>query len=383
MSQENNANTEGYFLNRSNYLNELNEAFSKAGLPSLDFIPVADDDGYNQNNIAFWAVEDGKLSIKEHRIVSRGKRGRHVSTVGGGSVDIYQSGDEEYTISENINEAEDTRTPDYAKTPLNRFLVHAALNSIGLTNGVDVSVITGLPVGQHTKKGGEVNKKLIRAKTKNILKPVTLGINKTPSANIVYHGVLPEAICGLVDWIMDDNGNVVRDANVMRMVMDIGGNTTDMAVILPGNKVAEVKTAPFGVSHMSDNLRTMMEDKLDIQLDSMLLDSALKTKKAVVFGEPHDVSAEWEKSVSSVLNDIFREADALRKKYPSIVEMVGFGGGMALCQDLVAEKYKHIRVVDRPDGANARGALKFSTFNLLDQMIELKGKQLNEDTLEV
>jgi plasmid segregation protein ParM len=382
MTNQTTESVTNYFTDNDTYLAELNEAFNKLGLPSVDFIPIADDDGYNQNNLAFWDVVDGKLCIKEHSIMSRGKRGRHVSSIGGGSVDIYQSGDEEYTISADINDPEDTRTADYSGSSLNRFLVHAALNSVGISDGKDVGIITGLPIGQHTRKGGEVNTKLIKNKTKNILKKVTLGIKRKPSANIVFHGVLPEAICGLVDWIMDDNGKIVRDADMVRMVMDIGGNTTDMAVILPGSKVAEIKTAPFGVSHMRDNLRTLLEDKLELTLDSMLLDNALKTKVAVVYGEEIDVSVEWDKAVTTVLNDIFHEADAVRKKYPSIGETVGFGGGMVLCQELVAEKYKNIAVIDRPDGANARGALKFATFTLLPEMIANKGTQLNEDLQE-
>ena len=373
---------ENYFKDTESYLSELNQAFKSKGLPETPHILVADDDGYNQNNLAFWVVDNGKLQIGEAKIKSRGKRGRHLQTFGGSGVGIYSSGEDEYTISQNLAEPEDTRSDDYCKTPLNRFLAHSALNSIGITNDEKVILITGLPIAQYMKTDG-INEKLIKSKTANMKTPVKLGPNKTPSAEIVYHGVLPEAISGIVDWIMDEDGSVVNDPNITRMALDIGGNTTDMAVIMPGNEVGKVATAKFGVSHMRDALKTLLEDKFEMALDSKVMDEALEDGVAHIFGEANDVSAERETAITKVLKDIFHSADTFRKEFPSIREMVGFGGGVALCQEVLTKKYPQLKTMANPDGANARGALKYTTYGLLgDIVVQLESETKTSSVAE-
>jgi plasmid segregation protein ParM len=369
-----------YFENNKDYLEELNVDFKNHGLPQVDFIPLAIDDGYSQNNIAYWIVKDGELSIGENKIMSRGKRGRHLQQFGGGDVAIYQTDNDEYTVSNNLGDPEDTRSADYSKTPLNRFLVHASMNELGLKDGIEVGLITGLPIGQYQRKIEGVNKKLIQAKTKNMMVPVTFGTKRNQSAKVVYHTVLPEAICGLVDWMIGIDGKPLQDPNVTRMVIDIGGKTTDMAVVMPGNEVAEVSTVDFGTTHIKDRLKILLEDKLECAVDSIILDEALANKEVNLFGEGMiDVSGEWDIAVDHVLTEIFHAADNFRKKHPSLKEVIGLGGGMALCEKNVQEKYKTIKVVPNPDGANARGALKFATFGLLeDIMAEMKSPKAEQ-----
>lgn len=330
------------------------------------------DDGYDQINMAFWVKRDGKLTIEEAKIKSRAKRGRHISNFQGSGVGLYSTGGETYTVSENLADHEDTRTDEYPKTALNRFLVHGGLNKIGLTGGQPVAIVTGLPIKTFMRTGGGVNEKLLDAKRANMMTPVTCGLEGKPSASVVFHGVFPEAIAGIADYLIDDEGNLRegRDPDVVRMALDIGGNTTDMAIILPGHEVGAIETIKHGVSHMRDRLRVILEDELELTLDSMSLDEALHTRKVSLFGEQKDVSEQWERAVSDVLTDIFHAAEAFRRKYPSLKEMVCFGGGAALCEDVIRTQFPSVAMVERPDGANARGYLKFATYDSIDEIRE-------------
>lgn len=131
----------------------------------IPFALVATDDGYNQTNSAYWTVVDGQLAIAEDKIQSRGKRGRHITNMTGSETrGLFASGDDEYTISDNVYEPEDTRTDGYAKSPLNRFVVHAALHRIGFKSGDDVAVVTGLPLEQYRTGPDGINSSLISAK---------------------------------------------------------------------------------------------------------------------------------------------------------------------------------------------------------------------------
>lgn len=338
------------------------------------------DDGYNQINLAYWVLRDGVLTIAEDKIPSRAKRGRHIHGITSGAAGLYCTDNTEYTVRATLADAEDTRTDDYAKTVLNRVLVHAGLNHVGLTNGQGVAISTGLPIKMYygnTDSGA--NDKLINAKTENMLSPVTLGIGKTPSAKIHFHGVYPEAIAGIVDYLMDNSGASIvgRDPNAIRMALDIGGNTTDMAIILPGLEIGAVETIRFGVSHMRDALKAILEDKFELSLDNMSVDTALNTQKLALFGgDVHDVSADWEKAIASVLNEIFSAAEQFRRKYPSLQEMICFGGGASLCESVIKSQFKNIIILDNPDGANARGFLKLASTGDLAQIIAMTNKSL-------
>jgi plasmid segregation protein ParM len=346
-------------IDMANYIKEI-------GL-NLPCPLVAIDDGFDQTKVAYWVIENGVRTIKEDKIKSRGKRGRHAISMQMTGVGLFSSGDDVYTIRDSMD-YEDTRTDDFPKKPLNRFLVHAGLSKIGISNDQEVAVVTGLPLLTYMPSMGEINQKLIDQKRENMLTPVTVGINKTPSAKIVFHGVFPEAIAGLADYLIDNNGKPREglDFDVVRMVLDIGGRTTDMAIILPGNDIAKIETIDFGVSHMRDHLRKLIENKMELTLDPISLDEALQTKSAYLFGTQEDFTDEWNQSVSHVLRDIFESASELRKKYPSIREMICFGGGAALCEDLIKEQYKEVKMTENPDGANARGYLKFASLDNLE-----------------
>lgn len=330
---------------------------------------IAADDGFDQINIAYWTLVDGKLAIAEDKIKSRAKRGRHAMSLSLNSIGLYATGEDVYTVKDTMD-YEDTRTEDYPKKPLNRFLVHAALNKIGISDDMPVALITGLPLKVYMPQPGQVNTKLINAKKENMMQPVTVGINNLPSAKIVFHGVFPEAIAGIADYLIDDQGQPRegRDPNIARMAMDIGGKTTDMAIILPGNEVAVMETINFGVSNMRDRLKEIIQNKLEMTLDSITLDEALETKKAHIFGELHNFTEEWDLAVNNVLRDIFEAANEMRKGYPSLRELVCMGGGAALCEENIKKNFPNVQIVENPDGANARGYLKFATRESLEMI---------------
>lgn len=335
---------------------------------------VGTDDGYNQINTARWAFDGDKLIIAEDKIMSRGKRGRQMATLTGAGSGIYQSGDEVYTITRHLSEPEDTRSEDYPVSPLNRYLIHAALNQLGISDGQDVAVITGLPLKQYNSGTNGVNERLIKSKTTNVLKPVSVGVEGTPSANIIFHGCYSEAIGGVIDYLIDfdSNGEPCAREGVnhdwVRMALDIGGNTTDMAIINPDNTVSAIETIKFGVSHMHDRLKTLMENRFEMSLDSLIVDEAIRAKEVFLLDAVRDVSDLWETAVNEVLTDIFHHVEQFRRKSPSIREIVGMGGGVALCETVIKKRFKSIVIVENPDGANARGFLKAATFFDIEEM---------------
>lgn len=323
------------------------------------------DDGYDQIKTAYWALENGQLAIHVEKIKSRARRGVHAHAVGGQGMGVFTTGGEKYTVRDTMNSHEDTRSDDYPKSMLNRVLLHAGLRNLGLGGGQGVAVVTGLPPKAFYSdvSATGVNEKLVEDKTENMMVPVRYGIDQNPGAEILFHGTFPEAIAGMIDYLIDDQGRPREGVNQDQTLMglDIGGNTTDLVVMAPGNEVLQKETIRFGVSHMRDRLRGLLESKHDLPLDDLLLDQAIATRKMHPFGETKEVDEEWEKAVNDVLVDIFSETERFRKRYPSLSGMVCFGGGAALCSEVIKARYPSVKMMPNPDGANARGFLKMAT----------------------
>jgi|GEM_PF-6703073 len=366
-----------YFKNRN-----MDDYLTSTGL-NLSCPVIAIDDGYDQMKIAYWVPTSKGNDIEVVTMASRAKRGKHIVTASMASVGLYTTSDKAYTVSDDLPYHEDTRSESYPKSELNRVLVQAALNRIGITNGQKVAIITGLPLDQYQREDKEVNTALIDAKKDNLKTPVFMGNQgDRPAADIVYQGILPEAISGLTDYMYGVDGELKpdMDGNISRMALDIGGNTTDMAVVSPSTHILDLKTIQYGVSHIRDRLKTVLESQFEIKTDSYTLDHALKTGELAFFEESHDVSKQVESACNDVLVDIFEAAEEFKKPHPRIRQMICFGGGAALCQKYIKKRFPKIIVIEEPDGANTRGFLKFASTSGMQSLIDGVGRLGNSQS---
>lgn len=374
----------GYFKTTpiAEYIAKLNKEFFEGDL----LCPVVSvDDGYAQNNAAVLVIEgtgdSAVLKIIEDKIPSLARRGRHTSAVIGGAVNLYGvvESNEEYTVSEWVQSPEDTRTPDYSTTTLNLSLIHHMLNRLGLA-GENVALLTGLPLEQYMDGEEGTNTILLEKKKKNLLRDVYVGPRKEPSAKVVFAGIYPEAVAGIVDYMIDEYGDMKPGVNpdVVRLGLDIGGNTTDMAIVLPGNQLGAKKTLEYGVTHVKDRLRQLLMKRFECEPDDTLLEEALMTKRVSWFGgDPEDVTAEVGDAIGCVMQPILAEVDLFKRRFPSLKEIIGFGGGVALMENLIRDRYPNIIVLDNADGANARGFLKCALLYDLDTIMSVVHTYLN------
>lgn len=345
------------------YLQDMNEL----GFEGRMIVPiVAMDDGYAQYNSAVLLLKKEEkevvAEISEDVMPAIAKRGQHLHGYVGGNAGLYGTLDtnEQFSVNKHVSGPEDTRKENYPESSLNLCLTHAALDRLGL-EGQQVAIVTGLPLEECMDGENGYNSTLIAKKTANLKRPVYITEKTRPSAEIVFAGVYPEAIAGIVDYMLDEFGNLRAgiDPDVVRLAIDIGGNTTDLAIILPGNIVGAKMTLKLGVKHVKDHLRRSLMKRFDLEPDDSTLEDALQEKKIQWFGgEVHVVTNEVEAAVQSVMGPIAEQIETFKKEYPSLKESVGFGGGVALMKDVIKETNPNIIVMDNPDGANARGFLK-------------------------
>ncbi|WP_027859740.1 acetate and sugar kinases/Hsc70/actin family protein [Marinobacterium jannaschii] len=153
------------------------------------------------------------------------------------------------------------------------------------------------------------------------------------------------------------------------MAIDIGGNTTDMAIVNPDFSIAAKKTIMKGVSHIRDLLADLLEPRLRVRPDYTILDDALKHRQVSAFGgAPEDVSDEVSTACNIILREIIETANDFKKSFPSLRKYIGIGGGFALLKEEVEKNYQSVSCVEKPEYGNADGFLKLLIFTQLDKV---------------
>lgn len=331
----------------------------------------------DQKGIRYAGVDDGHFGIKlvtddgqKIYVPSRVSNGAQVISIGEGADDnMYDAGGQSYTVSEELPPI-DTRFGDYGLSDINRVLVNHALIKAGL-GGQDVRIVTGLPVSDYYV-GNAQNTDFIDRKVKSLVENKV--VNRNPAikcAKIAAHSVVSEAIAAFFDLLINSDGSVNGTIKAMIAdgpigIVDIGGKTTDSAVIINGGKGVDASrsgTAKLGALSLNDSLDVRL--KHQFSLDSLTparVERAVMTGKLRIFKEEQDVSALVNEEKHSLAVQIISE---IKRKFRDAadLECVFFvGGGSLLLKDQLANLYPHAQVVDDPQFANARGMLKIAKY---------------------
>jgi len=325
----------------------------------------------------FVGVDDGHYSIKVVRedgkcfaIPSRARVGRHIINWQSKADDsgFYETQEGNvYTVSSDLTDPSDTRFSDYPKSELNRVLVYHALNTAEL-GGQDVVITTGLPINSYYLAEGRRNDALIQAKRANLRRSVSRG--EMPVAHIVENLVTTEAISAYFDQLMDIDGNPSKNYDEMMGatvgVIDIGGKTSDSAVVMPGGQQVDTNrsgSSDIGVLRLNDYVKSRLVEKFELDtLPPKFVESAIRHGKVKLFGSDKDVSnlvaAEKLKVVEEVMSTVRHRIGS-----GADLDFVLFvGGGAVVLEKELKAIYPHGRVVEDPLFANARGMFKIAKY---------------------
>jgi len=322
-------------------------------------------------------VDDGHYAVKVvtesgemFSVPSRARSGRQIISwqeqgEDGGFYTTEEGG--VFTVHRHMQNPEDTRFKEFPKSALNRVLVHHALRMAGF-GGADVIIATGLPVSYYYLANGRRDDALIAAKKANLAKGVTCG--SKPLANIVRNMVATEAIAAYFDQLMDMEGNPTPEYAVLGEatvgVIDIGGKTTDCAVVFPGGEHVDAErsgSSDTGVLMLNDAVESRLRQLFDLDnVPPTLVEAAIATGVVKIAGEEKDVR-------DTVIFEKERLADQIMSGVRTKIgngkdlETVLFvGGGAIVMRDQLARHFPHCRFPDRPEFANARGMLKIAKY---------------------
>lgn len=339
-------------------------------------IPVGVDDGHYAIKVT--QMIDGKLVCSSIR--SQAWQGRLTTTQFG--IDdasksddvIYEVASEEYvTVNANsvLSKSMDTRSDDYPTSSLNRALVVHALNDAGFY-AKKVSVVTGLPIDRFFIEGVP-NAQLIEAKRQSLMRPIRrLGDNQA-ALDVVAHKVLSEAVAAYFDAAYDSFGNPnlafkeISDFDPVAVV-DVGGKTTDIAVVKEGGKGLYAQysdTAEVGALNLRDELNSFLRKRFNLvnPVSDVHIDRLISTGQYRLHGQVHDLKEEVEKEIDLFAERISFEVNRLIGAAESMGSVIFVGGGAELLKNrthIVFPKLPRsaITIDENPSFANSRGMYK-------------------------
>jgi plasmid segregation protein ParM len=322
---------------------------------------VGVDDGFACTDVV---VMDGGKVVKTAVVTSRARSGEANTTVIGGSeaetVPVFESEGETWTVEDGTG-SDSARFDRYPFSSMNRAIVHQALRMAGLA-GRDVHIATGLPLAKFYI-GGKPNSAYIAEKKASLLKPV-VAIDGQPTANVVAHDVFPEGLAAWVDYAVAD-GKMRVTAKETVGVIDIGGRTTDCAVVLEDRRIDHPRcgSAMAGALDVVAEIATKLSTRLNgAAISEALVDKALRAgvRTLSVRGKTVDFSDLLETALTQTLGKVKQEVSRRFGGAEDLERIILVGGGAYLFQAALLKDFPdQLYVPEQPEFANARGFAKY------------------------
>jgi plasmid segregation protein ParM len=322
---------------------------------------VAIDDGFAAMKL-IGERPDGSVQYMEFPSIIRSGSDRAMASVFGDNnrIGYYQT--EEgifFTVSKDIV-GDGTRIPDFHISQMNRVLVNHALMAAGY-GGLDVVVMVGLPVSEFYKDGKR-DKVRTSAKTANLLKKVTAVTGReTAMPHILDAKVGCQALAAYFDLLYDIEGHPLDQVDSVAVV-DIGGSTTDITVVMDGqideSKTNSIKTGVLDVHELIQQKLKNRGISIDGGFPVKVMDRAIREGKIKQHGEDVDISQEVNSAIVEITYRL-KQSIQLRLGDTSLLDKVFFvGGGPSVFKD-IASDWKNAIVPEYPSFSNARGLLKY------------------------
>jgi plasmid segregation protein ParM len=327
---------------------------------------VAIDDGYAQTKV-YGERPDGTIGKYHMRSSVRPGRYGVGSISGDGFMGLYDTEEGPFTASEDV-EAESTQFDNFHTSTMNRVLVNHGLVGAGY-GGMEVDIITGLPVADFFGPDGAKDETKIALKKANLQKPVQLvnGTDKVALLKDITVGC--QAVAAYIDYALDDNLNEVADVDGAVAIVDIGGRTTDIATVIGGSRIDHARsgTANIGVLDVYKAVKQGIWTELKIRDDFPInvIDKAVRTGAIKLWGKPQDVSKIVADVVAEYEAKLTREIERRISTGAAMNAVVFVGGGSALFKG-IKNTFQNGYMSDDPEFANARGLYKYVRYQNQD-----------------
>lgn len=300
------------------------------------------DDGSNYIKVSYLNHLDEIITSKfESRVIRKALP----SIDGNGySSSSFKIGNNYYSVASSASQVIPTNNNAYQYSEHNRVLVHHALKSV-LGNDVTdpVDVVVTLPIGAYFNLDGSPNEAKIADKVENIKGEIEY-LDGTSKIKIDGCYVLPESIPAFVRT--KEHLKLKGDRH---LIVDVGGTTTDIAVITSDNQIEQSLSLNVGALATLTSLSRQLCNTLNLsELTDSLALSALLTGSVL----DTDVSSITTKLIGDFTSKIDEAINSIGE-VRIFNNIVLTGGGSSL----IKLDYPNIVMSGSPQFDNVLGAL--------------------------
>ncbi len=243
----------------------------------------------------------------------------------------------------------------WAESPYYLLLFVSALTRIEKSAGEPAAVVTGLPVSHYTQERVKQIQNLL-GQSHNV---------RTSSGEISVKvekvKVIPQPFGSFFDLILNDEGKL-KDPDKVRErvgVIDIGFQTTDLALATPQFVEASSGSLEVGVRSIADQLSRDLSRKYSITLDTTEAEEVLRLKAVKFFGESINLSDMIEERTREVSEVILSYAHSLWGRGEKLNRLILTGGGANIFRCYFSG-YPNLHVPEESSLSNVRGYLKLA-----------------------
>lgn len=315
------------------------------------------DDGYDQNKVGYWGNVDGQKTLVGFKYATSAQMGRIFSSMNSSGSGIYDVDGMSYTVSEYV-ENEVSRNKGFAYSEFKGALIHHGLKLAGFS-GKKVSLSTTLPIGYYYKDGVADIEYI--SKVRDALQKPFTSADGADLASIVpnMHTIQPESVCAFLAYVLRDDAEEFEDINGSFCVCDIGGNTTDISVLVPGDEITINHklsgSRHIGVLNIKDTLKGFLQQKFQVtNIPPAEVNRALTTGVFHFMNKANDVSDLVQSSLIMTAKRLMNFIDELVGDY-SLNYIMFSGGGAQLLKTALRDVYKGAITTDTPEFDNLAG----------------------------
>jgi len=241
-----------------------------------------------------------------------------------------------------------TRFDDYAGSVQWRALLYAALDHMGVDDGDEVTLVTGLPQALYAKRAQSLVK---------LLKGEHQWNNSGTKRRITVQAkVIPQAMAALFAAASKPGNEHLTDAVGE---IDWGTYTTGYSWV-EQEMVVDARSggAAIGVSDVVDALGAHLKREHGIELRVVQIPAVLRSRQVTYRGEKIDVGEDIDRVAAQVAEPVF---DRLRDLWGQAndAEILCAGGGAEIFLKAVKAQYPHARISDTPFRAVVNGLYEY------------------------
>jgi len=233
----------------------------------------------------------------------------------------------------------------------------AALTELTQASGVEMTIVTGLPIAYFDDKQTLINRLKGEHKTQREGRK-----NQTFKETNVR--VIPQPFRALLSEALDNQGRPIDQAlSTGRVaVIDIGGKTTNLLSV---NKLADVSKETVSVNVGGWDVVRVISDYLiqtypGLELRDHQIVEAIRVGQVKYFGQVIDLQPIIDTAVGPMARQIISQAGQLWNSGANLDAVLITGGGAHLLGERIKRNYRHARIVNDPIYANSIGYWKLS-----------------------